>query len=182
MTRTYRRICAALISATAMCALQAGLAGQTLQAPTVGGMSATQVGVEPAMKLPTARYLADADALDTWVVAACRLVTGRTRDARLLAFAAQAGPAHWHAMRLRGGSPTSRPDLAERLGKLRGARGDDFDRLFVADQIAVQRRLWSLHAGYAVDGTDPRLKRAAAADVSMEERELHDLPMRPMRY
>ena len=156
--------------------------GQTLQAPTVGRMSANQVGVEPAMKLPTARYVAEADALDAFVATSSRMAMTRSRDPGVLAFARRAGPAHAQSLHARGGSPAAPPELASRLDRLRAARGGEFDRLFAADQIAAGRRLWSVHTGYAADGPDPRLKRAAAAAVPLEERDLHALPMRPIPY
>lgn len=169
-----------VISLTA--APTAALSAQTLQAPSIAGMTATQVGAEPAMRVSTARYMAEAAALDAWVVAADRLVPGRSRDASMLAFARMTIPTHLTALRTRGGTLALPPPWAARLGRMRAATGAEFGRLFVADQIAAHRRLWSLHTGYAIDGSDPRLKRAAAAAVSMEECELQDLPMRPMPY
>jgi len=179
---TYLAIPAVLAMLAPTGPLVAAATAQTLQAPSVGAMSAPQVGIEPAMKLSTAAYAREANALDAWVAAACRLATGRTRNAHVLAFARTAGPAHARALRERGGSPTRTPDLISRIGRLRHARADAFDRLFVAGQITAHRRLWSIHSGYAFDGADPRLRRTATAAVPGEERHLHALPMRPMPY
>lgn len=157
-------------------------AAQTMQAPTSGGMTALQVGIEPMMRVPTATYVAEADAFDAWIVAASRLALARSHAPAVLTFARRAGPAHAAARARRGGTATFDGDLAKALDALRQAPPNRFDALFARMQTIVHRRAWALHSGYVVDGGDARLRRSAAVAVMLEEAHLRALPLRPMPY
>lgn len=165
------------VLATSLLAVPAG--GQTLHAATAGARSATQIGMEPAMGLPTARYRSEATANDAFAVSACKLALARSRDAAVLKVARGAGEEHAAMLR----APVARtPVLAHRLVQLRAARADMFDRLFAETQTAAHRSAWSIHSGFAGDGGKPLLRRAAVSAVRVEERHLHDLPLRSMPY
>lgn len=159
----------------------AGLA-QTMQAPTMGRMTAPDVGIEPMMRVPAANYVAEAGAFDDWILAACRLALSRSRSPAVLAFARRVGRDHASARRLRGSVVSGDAGLARNLAELRSAPAQRFDAMFVAAQLDVHRRVWALHSGYAADGRDTRLRRLAAATVLVEERHLRALPLRPMPY
>lgn len=172
-----------MVGAAATLAIGSAVIAQTLQAPTMGKFSATEVGIEPVMKVPPAHYLAEANAFDDWIVAAGLIGLERSRSPALRAFAEQAIAEHRSLRRSRSNADARQPpDLAKALASLRGASAPSFDALFWRDQLVVHRRSWALHSGFAVDGLDRALRRRAQAAVALEERHLHALPMRPMPY
>lgn len=163
--------------------LLAGAAtAQTVQAPTMGGLSATQVGMEPMMRVPTATYVAEANAFDTWTVAASRLALTRSRSPMVRAFARRSLAEHAAMQHARGGAARSDGALSASLRRLHRASATQFDAAFARAQVAVHRWGWALHSGYAADGENAKLRRAAAVAVTIEERHLRALPLRPMPY
>ena len=164
-------------------AVQAAVApAQTVQAPVMGAMKATDVGMEPVMRLRPATYAGRAAQLDAYAVAAADMALARSRERPVRVLAARLKADHARLRRERGSAPDMASDLPGMLAALRSAPPHDFDRLFLAQQVAIHRRAWALHSGYAADGTDARLRAAATRAVPVEEAHLHELPMKPMSY
>ena len=169
--------------ALALATPASGASAQTVQAPVMGTMRATDVGMEPAMRLTSATYAARAAQIDAYESAATGVALVRSRSPAVRALAARLNEDHARLRRDRGVEPAAaQSDLPAMVDSLRRAPPGALDRLFLAQQLLVHRRAWALHSGYAADGSDPRLRAAAARAVQLEEAHLHRLPMKPMRY
>lgn len=166
-----------------------GASAQTMQAPTMGRLTALDVGVEPMMRVPDRTYVALLRDAARSEVAAGRIALRRSRDpavraldtaiihdhgAALAALSRIAGPE-----RLDGGRTRATPPKLIMLARAPAAA---FDRLFLDQQLDAHRHLWALHVGHAADGPDPRLRALAGRSVPIEEAHLRRLPMRPMAY
>ncbi|WP_425229145.1 DUF4142 domain-containing protein [Sphingomonas sp.] len=168
--------------------LLAGAAvAQTLQAPSAGRMSATEVGIEPMMRLSTADYRALSHDNDAYAVAAAQIARRRAQRAPIRDLSAMLGADHARALAARGpagapAAPALRMPFARALQALDAVPADRFDALYLRQTLEAHRHAWALHAGYAADGADPALRTRAGADLALEEAHLHRLPMRPKPY
>lgn len=165
----------------------APLAGQTLQAPVMGRMTATEVGVEPMMRVSSADYVALARAHEVFEVAAARLARTRARApaTRVLAARFEATYARLLASRPGAAGPAAaalRMDYDRALRTLRDTPIDRVDALYLRQAADAHRHAWALHAGFAADGADAGLRARARADLIRTEQELRVLPTRPMLY
>lgn len=73
------------------------------------------------------------------------------------------------------GLPDDRRRAAVLAQLRRQEAGPAFDALFVATQIIAQQDALRLHAGYAADGTDDRLRSVARAEAAAVRRRLAQL-------
>lgn len=162
-------------------------AAQTLQAPAMGQMSATDVGIEPMMRLTPADYRALARDNDAYEVAAARIARRRAVSPATRSLAARLEADHARALAGRGpagaaATPGLRMPFDRALRALAAAPADRFDALYLRQALDTHRHAWALHAGFAADGGDARLRAGAGKDLAREEDHLRRLPMRPMRY
>lgn len=159
---------------------------QTLQAPAMGDMRATDVGLEPMMRVSAADYAALARDHDAFEVAAARIAAARAQTPTVRALATRLATEHGAALsgRTPGGAvtPRMRMSYARALDALRTAPAGGFDALYLNQVTDAHRHAWALHAGFAADGADARLKARAPTDLARTEAHLHPLPMQPMRY
>jgi len=58
---------------------------------------------------------------------------------------------------------------------LKKAPKASFDNLYLQQQMQTHQMAWSLHKGYATDGTDPALKQVASTAVPIVEMHLQHL-------
>lgn len=61
--------------------------------------------------------------------------------------------------------PPLRPDQQDMLERLRSARGYDFDRSYIDEQVQAHRQALELMQGYAQNGDNPEFRRIAATAV-----------------
>lgn len=177
-----------MLAAATVCASAAAPATcQTLQAPVAGRMSAIEVGIEPMMRLSASDYSALARDNDRFEVAAARIALSRSRSPALRGLAARLQADHARAAAALGAArgPAAaalRMPFDRALRALASAPASRFDALYLGQVLDAHRHAWALHAGYAADGTDTRLRAQAQAGVAREEAHLRRLPMRRMRY
>lgn len=158
---------------------------QTVQAPTMGAMSATDVGIEPMMRIPGPLYARLALANEMRTIEAARFaVTGADEDATR-AMAREMLQEHLDAL----GALSAIPAAAAQLRLAKASAAGDVAGIryraaagFAELQLGWQRHAWALHSGYAADGRDPALRSFARAAVMRAESDLRRLPMRPMKY
>ena len=167
--------------------LAAPAVAQTMQAPATGQMRATDVGIEPMMRVSPTDYAALAGDHDAFEVAAAKLARTRGQSPAVRALAARFETDHARAAAKRRAAdrpapPVLRMPYARALLALRSVSANDFDRLYVRQALDAHRHAWALHAGFAADGADTGLRARAGADLAIEEEHLHRLPMQPMRY
>ncbi len=153
---------------------------RTFALAAAGALSAAAV----AQAQPTpADYVARAGASDTFEIQEARLAQRRSHDPRVLAFARDMVRDHTRstamvvaaATRSMGHAPS--PAMLEAhqrddLRDLRSAAPRDFDRVYATQQAAAHKDALDLHRDYAANGTDPQLRRAAAAIRPVVERHL----------
>ena len=61
---------------------------------------------------------------------------------------------------------------AAKIALLKKAPKGNFDNLYMQQQLQAHQTAWSLHKGYATEGTDPALKQVASTAVPVIERHL----------
>lgn len=61
--------------------------------------------------------------------------------------------------------PQLQPKQAEMVAQLRGAKGAEFDRLYLTQQRQAHQEALALHQGYARDGDQPQLRQVATKAV-----------------
>lgn len=173
-------VLSALLGAAAVPAVS-----QTVQAPTMGAMSATEVGIEPMMRLATPLYARLALANELRTIEAARYAAGSAGSSATRAMATDMLREHLAALRDLSGIPAAKLELklarASAAHDLSGARKGAAGGLAEV-QLDWQRHAWALHSGYAVDGKDPALRNFARFAVMRAESDLRRLPMRPMKY
>lgn len=158
---------------------------QTMQAPTMGAMSATDVGMEPMMRVAGARYARLALINELRTIEAARRAAASARSGATRATAMAILREHRGALRDLTGIATAARQMntahALAARDVAALRGVPVER-FALTQLDWQRHAWALHSGYAADGQDSALRRFARAAVMRVERDLRRLPMRPMAY
>jgi putative membrane protein len=158
---------------------------QTVQAPTMGAMAATDVGIEPMMRIAGPLYARLALANEMRTIEAARLaVAGADKDATR-AMARAMLQEHLGALRAISAIPAAAMQLHQaKVWAVRDVAGmrNNAARGFAEVQLDWQRHAWALHSGYAADGQDPALRDFARSAVMRTEGDLRRLPMRPMKY
>jgi putative membrane protein len=157
---------------------------QTMQAPTVGAMSSTDVGMEPMMRVAGPLYAKLSLTNEIRTIEAARRAAASARSDATRATAMVILREHQGALRELSRIAAIATQLPAARSSARGdlaLLGDSAER-FAQLQLAWQRHAWALHSGYAADGRDPALRRFARDGVMRAERDLRRLPMRPMAY
>lgn len=158
---------------------------QTLQAPTMGAMSATDVGIEPMMRIAGPLYARLALANEMHTIEAARFAVAGADEDATRALAREMLQEHLNALRALSVIPAAAAQL--RQAKASAARDVAGMRngtavSFAEVQLDWQRHAWALHSGYSADGRDPALRSFARAAVMRAESDLRRLQMRPMKY
>ena len=139
-------------------------------------LTGTPAFAQPAPSSP-ADFAADAAGADGYEVMAGRIALTESRDPAIRAFAEAMVRDHAAAAeRIRQAAaasglepPTEGVGSEQRLllAGLQSLRGPELDRTYVHQQVLAHKAAQAIEGGYARDGADANLKRAAQADVPM---------------
>ena len=171
-----------LIAASAF-ALTASLSPALAQGPTAmtGSMSATDVGASPMTGTSATDYVKLAADSDNFEIQSSKLALMRSKRADVKALAHQMITDHMQTSKSlmaalsnadRKITPPSMTLSAANMSKiqlLKKAPKASFDNLYLQQQMQAHQMAWSLHKGYAADGTDPALKQVASMAVPIVE-------------
>lgn len=69
-------------------------------------------------------------------------------------------------------APTLRPDMQSKLDALKEAKGADFDRLYMSQQVPAHQEALTLHRGFADAGQEPQLKTFATKTADVVQKHL----------
>jgi len=177
-----------LIAASAF-ALTAALSPALAQDPTAmtGSMSASDVGASPMTGTSANDYVKLADDGDKYEIQSSKLALMRSKRADVKALARQMITDHMQTSKSlmaalsnadRKITPPSMTLSAANIAKvqlLKKAPKASFDNLYLQQQMQTHQMAWSLHKGYATDGTDPALKQVASTAVPIVEMHLQHL-------
>ena len=177
-----------LIAASAF-ALTAALSPALAQDPTAmtGSMSASDVGASPMTGTSATDYVKLAADGDTYEIQSSKLALMRSKRADVKALARQMITDHMQTSKSlmaalsnadRKITPPSMTLSAANIAKvqlLKKAPKASFDNLYLQQQMQTHQMAWSLHKGYATDGTDPALKQVASTAVPIVEMHLQHL-------
>ena len=177
-----------LIAASAF-ALTAALSPALAQDPTAmtGSMSASDVGASPMTGTSATDYVKLAADGDKYEIQSSKLALMRSKRADVKALARQMITDHMQTSKSlmaalsnadRKITPPSMTLSAANIAKvqlLKKAPKASFDNLYLQQQMQTHQMAWSLHKGYATDGTDPALKQVASTAVPIVEMHLQHL-------
>ena len=168
-----------------MLAAASGLMFATpLLAQNAGTMTPDQVGVGMMMGTPSANYAAWAANSDMYEIQSSKLALSKARSDQTKDFARQMIADHMMTTKaLMAALPNTEPkvpkppkkmseDNVAKIAALKAASADEFDALYMQQQMQAHQAAWSLHKGYAQDGTDPALKQVATSAVPVIEKHL----------
>jgi putative membrane protein len=153
-------------------------AGDTVAKP-VGAMSSHTVGA-----YSTSGFVENAARGDMFEIRASQLAEERASSSEIKKFAAQMVAAHTKttaglkAAMKEGGVTTPIPTGLDArrqglLDNLRASNGAEFDKRYVAQQIAAHKEALALMKGYAAHGDNPALRAAAAKTAPIVADHLH---------
>ena len=146
-----------------------------------GMMTEADVGVSPMASMPATDYVKMAADSDMYEIASSRLALTKSRNAATRNYAQMMIRDHTGTTRsltaaLKNADrtiakPSTRMSDANnaKIALLRRAPRDGFDTLYMQQQMDSHKMAWSLHKGYAVNGTDPALKQVASTAVPIVE-------------
>lgn len=161
-------------------------------AMATGGMSATDVGASPMTGTPSATYVMMAADGDMYEIQSSQLALGKSKDAKVKAVAKEMIADHRKTTStLMAALPKTSPRVAKppmklsaenaaMIAQLKQAPAGGFDALYLQQQAQAHQKAWSLHKGYATDGTDPALRQVATSAVPIIEKHLQHLKGMPM--
>jgi putative membrane protein len=156
-----------------------------------GSMSATDVGAAPMTGTPAASYAAWAADSDLYEIQSSKLALSKSKNPQVRSMAQQLIADHTKTTKtLMAALPKTEPkvpkppkalsvDNAAMIAQLKEASADSFDGLYLQQQMQAHQKAWSLHKGYATDGTDPALKQVATSAVPIIESHLQHLKSAP---
>jgi putative membrane protein len=156
-----------------------------------GTMSAGAVGAAPMTGTPSTSYVAWAADSDMYEIQSSKLALAKGKSAEVKTMARELIADHTTTSKtLMAALPKTQPkvpkppmklsaDNAAMIAQLRQAPADGFDALYLQQQLTAHQKAWSLHAGYATDGTDPALKQVATSAVPIIEKHLQHLKTMP---
>ena len=171
------------VSAFALTGLAAPLAAQDPTA-TTGMMTATDVGASPMTGVSATDYVKMAADSDNYEIQSSRVALRKSKRADVKSFAQQMITDHMMTSKalmatLRNPDRTiAKPtmtlsaDNTSKIALLKKAPKASFDDLYLQQQLQAHQTAWSLHKGFATDGTDPPLKQVASTAVPVIERHL----------
>ncbi|RZI60163.1 MAG: DUF4142 domain-containing protein [Zymomonas sp.] len=152
-----------------------------------GTMTASDVGASPMMGVSATDYVKMAADGDMYEIASSKLAVTKTKNEGLKGFAREMITDHMQTTKtlmaaLKNGDRTIAPpskamsaENAANVALLKKAPKGNFDQLYMQQQLAAHQKAWSLHKGYATDGTDATLKQIAATAVPVIEKHIAHL-------
>lgn len=170
-------------SAFAILGLSAPLAAQSPTANT-GMMTATDVGVSPLTGTAATDYVKLAADSDMYEIQSSKVALSKSKRADVKSYAKEMISDHTATTKslmaaLKNDDRTiARPSTrlsaenAAKIQLLKKAPKDNFDNLYLQQQLQSHQTAWALHKGYATEGTDPALKQVASTAVPVVERHL----------
>lgn len=177
-----------LISLSAL-ALAGAVAPATAQDPTAttGSMTASDVGASPMTGISATDYVKLAADGDMYEIQSSKVALMKSRRADVKAFAKEMIADHTNTSKSLKAALSNAdrkiapPPMAlsaankSKIDLLRKAPKASFDDLYMQQQLQAHQMAWSLHKGYATDGTDPALKQVASTAVPVIERHIQHL-------
>jgi putative membrane protein len=174
-----------LLAASAF-AFVASMTPAFAQDPTTmtGSMSATDVGASPMTGTAATDYVKLAADSDNYEIQSSKLALTRSKRPDVKALAHQIITDHMQTSKAlmaalsnsdRKIAPPPMTLSAANMAKielLKKAPKASFDDLYLQQQMQAHQMAWSLHKGYATDGTDPALKQVASTAVPIIEMHL----------
>ena len=137
----------------------------------------------PALAQPAPDYVRMAGASDKFEITEAQLAEQRSHNPRVLHAArmmvrdhtkstAMIKAAVRHGMGHNPPPPMLTSEQQSQLSELRGARGHDFDRLYVDQQVQSHQQALDLQQRYAQNGDAPELRRTAGEIVPVVQQHL----------
>lgn len=151
---------------------------------TTGAMTASDVGVSPMSGVSATDYVKLAADSDMYEIQSSKLALTRSKRDDVKGFAREMIADHTTTSKtlmaaLKNGDRTiAKPSTqlsaenAAKIALLKKAPKVGFDDLYLQQQAQAHQTAWSLHKGYATDGTDTSLKQVASTAVPVIERHL----------
>jgi putative membrane protein len=171
-----------IVSAVAL-ALASPAVAQVSPAST-GTATAADTGVSPMTGVSATDYVKLAADSDMYEIQSSRLALTRSKRDDVKSFAREMIADHTLTTKslmaaLKNddrtiAKPSTRlsAENAAKIALLKKAPKAGFDDLYLQQQAQAHQTAWSLHKGYATDGTDPALKQVASTAVPVIERHL----------
>lgn len=159
----------------------APMASAPMSSSMTGTMTASDIGVSPMPAMSATDYVKLAADSDMYEVVSSKLALTKSRNASTRNYAQTMTRDHTATTKtlmaaLRNNDRTIvKPSMrlsAENAAKvtlLRRAPRADFDTLYMQQQMDSHKAAWSLHKGYALNGTDAALKQVASTAVPVVE-------------
>ena len=159
------------------------------QDPTAmtGTMTASDVGAQPMAGVSATDYVKMAADSDMYEIQSSKIALAKSRNPAVKSFAKQMISDHMLTSKSLMAA-LSNPDRqiakpammlssdnASKIALLKKAPKGNFDNLYQQQQLQAHQMAWSLHKGYATDGTDVALKQVASTAVPVVERHLQHL-------
>ncbi len=177
-----------LIASSAL-ALLGMMSPAIAQDPTAmtGSMSASDVGVSPMTGTSATDYVKLAADGDNYEIQSSKVALMRSKRADVKSFAKQMITDHTQTSKslmaalsnndrkITPPSMTLSDANMSKIQLLKKAPKASFDDLYIQQQMQAHQTAWSLHKGYATDGTDPALKQVASTAVPIVEMHLQHL-------
>jgi putative membrane protein len=147
-------------------------------------MNASDVGVSPMSGISATDYVKLAADSDMYEIQSSKLALTRSKRDDVKSFAREMINDHTMTTKtlmaaLKNGDRTiAKPSTqlstenAAKIALLKKAPKAGFDDLYLQQQAQAHQTAWSLHKGYATDGTDTSLKQVASTAVPVIERHL----------
>lgn len=174
-------------SAFALLGTMSGAAVAQDATAMTGSMTASDVGVSPMTGTSAVDYVKIAADSDMYEIASSRLAVTKSKNPAIVAFAKQMITDHMTTSKslmaaldnadrkIAKPSTMMSTEKASKIQLLKKAPKGSFDNLYLQQQLQAHQAAWSLHKGYALDGTDASLKQVASTAVPVIERHLQHL-------
>ncbi|MET0239515.1 MAG: DUF4142 domain-containing protein [Sphingobium sp.] len=153
-------------------------------ASSTGSMTEASTGVSPMSGVSAIDYVKFAADSDMYEIQSSKLALMRSKRDDVKGFAREMIADHTLTTKslmaaLKNddrtiAKPTTRLSAknAAKIALLKKAPKASFDDLYLQQQAEAHQMAWSLHKGYAIDGTDTALKQVASTAVPVIERHL----------
>jgi putative membrane protein len=150
-----------------------------------GSMTGEDVGAPPMTGVSTSDYVAQAAAGDLYEIQAGHIAQGKAQQTALKAFAttmikdhgamqatllAALNNAQRNIAKPSDQLPTDKQAMIDQLKAT--PKGQQFDSLYMGQQMQAHEQAWALEKGYATDGDDAALRQVAASAVPIVEQHL----------
>lgn len=147
-------------------------------------MSATDVGVSPMTATSATDYVKLAADSDNFEIQSGKIAAMKSRRKDVKAFAKEMISDHTGTTKslmaalnnqdrkITPPSMTLSSANQAKIDLLRKAPKNSFDQIYLQQQFEAHQTAWSLHSGYATDGTDAPLKQIASTAVPIIEHHL----------